>query len=212
MSSAVPSKRRALSSKQTHSEEDDEAGSRSSGDDQAGVALPTEEAVRTWDSEDLYKWLTSMTPPPLSNDRQAIQAFLGAKIDGPVFLDLGNKLSSNDLTQIIPFGVARRLNILANSIKDNALHISALRKRTVSSPPIHCQQGKKPRLARGSGLTGNVSQASRGTSIMEGSSRLVEDLAVETNHAIVHKLVGMSLTFFWGSMATSPMLSSREIC
>ena len=212
MSSGVPSKWGAHGSGQTHSEEDEEAGSRSSGDDQAGVALPTEEAVRTWDSEDLYNWLTSITPPPLSNDKQAVQAFLSAKIDGPVFLDLGNKLSSNDLTQIIPFGVARRLNILANSIRDNALHISALRKRTASSPPIHCQQGKKPRLTRGSDLTGPVSQASGGTPILERSLGLVEDLVAETNHAIVHKLVGMSLRSFWEAWRLPQFFPVARFC
>ena len=36
------------------------AGSSSSGGGQAAGGLPTEEAVRTWDSEDLVKWLTSI--------------------------------------------------------------------------------------------------------------------------------------------------------
>lgn len=192
MPSGVPPKLTGHASVHAQSEAGEQAGCGTSGDDPAAVALPTEEVVRTWDSEDLYKWLTSITPPPLSEDKQTTQAFLDTKIDGPVFLDWNNKLFSDDIAQVIPFGVARRLNMLANSIKDNDLRTTASRKRAASNSSAQYPKGKKLSLTGSLGANMPVTQASGGALIMKGSPRLVEDLA-EANHAVVHKLVGMYL-------------------
>ena len=185
----IPSK---LTGHTDQSEIGEQVGSSSSGCDPAAVSLPTEEAVRTWDSEDLYKWLTSITPPPLSRDEQTAQAFLNTGVDGPVFLDWGNKLFSDDLAQVIPLGVAKRLNMLANSIKDNTLRISASRKRAASSSSIRCPKVKKKSSALGSDTSVPVPQAPSITLTKEGSPQLVEELEIEVNHVAVHRLVGMS--------------------
>jgi len=70
----------------------------------AAAGLPTEEVVRTWDSEDLLKWLTSITPPPLSKFADTVKAFTNARIDGPTFLDLGHQFFSGGAAQGIPLG------------------------------------------------------------------------------------------------------------
>jgi len=70
------------------------------------------EAVRTWGSEDLLKWLGSITPPPLSKHAETIKAFVGSCIDGPVFLDLGSRWFSEGVARGVPLGVAKRLDML----------------------------------------------------------------------------------------------------
>ncbi|RPB20416.1 hypothetical protein L211DRAFT_852370 [Terfezia boudieri ATCC MYA-4762] len=68
-----------------------QAGSSSSAENPAAEGLPTDDVVRTWDSEDLHKWLTSITPPPLGKQEGTKNAFLDAETDGPCFLDAASQ-------------------------------------------------------------------------------------------------------------------------
>ncbi|KAF8437336.1 hypothetical protein BGX38DRAFT_52710 [Terfezia claveryi] len=177
----------SVTSKLTDSVASGQAGSSSSAGNPAAEGLPTEEVVRTWKSGDLYKWLTSMTPPPLSTHEETIKAFLDARIDGPSFLDLGSKWFSDHIARVVPVGVAVRLEMLATTIKHNTLLMSLAspRKRPRSSSPIQSldSQRKKPRVVGDSGIDIPVAQASA-----KGSLQSVEELAAANKHATVHKV------------------------
>lgn len=164
--------------------------STSSGVNPAAAGLPTEEVVRTWDSEELLKWLTSITPPPLSKFAGTAQAFANARIDGPTFLDLGPQWFSDGAAQGIPLGVAKRLDMLATSIKYN-MSATSSRRRVRPSSPIQSPdlKGKKPRVVGGS----DMPQASGETTA--GSSQSVEELAAASNDTVIHKLASMYFAF-----------------
>ncbi|RPB21072.1 hypothetical protein L211DRAFT_459525 [Terfezia boudieri ATCC MYA-4762] len=169
-----------------------QAGFNSSGGD---AALPTEDVVRTWDSEDLFKWLTSLTPPPLGKNENTVKTFQHADIDGPLFLDLGGRWFSDSFGKVLPLGVAHRLDMLATSIKNNTLPMSVAssRKRPRSSSPIQSPEskGKNKRVAVDSAIDVPLTQASR---ITKGSLQPVEELAAARSQAVVQKLAGMSFT------------------
>ena len=159
--------------------------------------LPTEEVVRTWDSADLYKWLTSITSPPLSMRVETVKAFLNANIDGSTFLDLGDKWYAGG-AQPVPFGVAMRLNQLATSIKLHAPVLAASsRKRAMPSSPTGGPdlRGKKQRVAKAedSYTEISVSPVPGERFTTEGSSWSVERLAAAGYHDVVHKLASMSI-------------------
>lgn len=175
-----------------HSQTCGQAGFNSSG---GCAALPTEDAVRTWDCEDLFKWLTSLTPSILSQNENTVKTFRHAAIDGPCFLDLGGRWFSDSFARVLPLGVAHRLDMLATSIKNNTLPmpVASSRKRRRSSSPIQSPESKakNKRVAVDPAIDLSLAQASR---ITKRSLEPVEELAAARIQAVVQKLAGMSFT------------------
>ncbi|KAF8443354.1 hypothetical protein BGX38DRAFT_761589 [Terfezia claveryi] len=77
--------------------------------------VPSEKRVRSWNYKELYLWLTSLQPPPLSPDADTAERFEKLQIDGLIFLEgtFGFFVQECQL----PVGVAKRLCLLSGAIR-----------------------------------------------------------------------------------------------
>lgn len=99
----------------------------------------TEPTVRTWDHKQVYCWLASLTPPPLSWSTDIILKFKDGVVDGVVFLAASTNWY---IERGLPWGVAKRLTMLADEIRKNTL----VAKRSAEGSPHQSPKGKKRRL------------------------------------------------------------------
>lgn len=122
--------------------------------------LPSEKRVRSWNYRELYIWLTSLQPPPLSPDAYITDRFKKLQIDGQIFLKgtFGFFVQECQL----PVGVAKRLCLLSETIiLPGPTVIESPKKRGHSS-------GSEKRLS----LTGIASRSEPRLALMEKASNL----------------------------------------
>ena len=99
--------------------------------EESEAELPTEESVRSWDCEELYTWLSSIRPPPLSPYRASIDKFVKLEMDGQVFLNGTFAYFVEDCK--LSVGVAKRLCLISGDIKQGTILIRTPQKRLRSS-------------------------------------------------------------------------------
>jgi len=116
-------------------------------DDSHSPHLPTAESVHSWDTNDLYKWLTSIKPPPLGHLRTTTDGFLSAQINGPALLGATEQWLTEQCH--LPPGVSKSLFLLVVAIQANTGETSnrgQKRGLEIEGPSVADPRGKRPRL------------------------------------------------------------------
>jgi len=109
--------------------------------------FPTAETVCNWDTDDLYKWLTAIKPPPLGHRVATAEGFLNAQINGPVFLAATEQWLTEQCR--LPPGISKGLCMLGEAIRENIGETSnrgQKRGLEIEGPSVADPRGKKPRL------------------------------------------------------------------